>query len=208
MLLANLSRVLNRGLADSPRAQALCAQLAGHTLAVEVTGTPWSGALESDGRQLKLLRKGEKAADATISGSPLSLLSLLRGDSRAVIQRGEVSISGDAELAQSFSELLHLLRPDVEHELSQLIGRMPAHLLLRGAGSFGNWGRQVAEAGLRNTADYLAHESRDLVPRGESEHFLRNVEALREQLDRLDAGLAQLEQRTTRLTNSGAESRS
>lgn len=208
MLLESLSRVLNRGLTDSPRAQALCTQLAGHTLSIEVTGTSWSGTLQSDGAQLKLLRQIDQPADATIAGTPLALLALLRDDPRAVIQRGDVRISGDAELAQGFSGLLHLLRPDVEHELSKLIGRMPAHLLLRNAGRFSGWGRKVAEAGLRNTADYLAHESRDLVPRGESEHFLRGVEALREKLDRLDAGLSLLEQRTTRLTNSGAESRS
>lgn len=208
MLIGQLSRVLNRGLADSPRAQALCAQLQGRALAVEVSGPAWVAILESDGKQLRLLANRDKPADATITGTPLSLLALLRDEQRAVIQRGDVSISGDAELAQTFSELIHLLRPDIEHELSQLIGRMPAHLLLRGAGGFGRWGSKVAEAGLRNTADYLAHESRELVPRGESEHFLRNVEQLRERLDRLDAGLAHLEQRAGRLARSGAESRS
>lgn len=208
MLLGNLSRVLNRGLADSPRAQALCAQLAGRALAIEVSGTRWAAILESDGRQLNLIDQRERPAEATIVGTPLSLLSLARDDQRAVIQRGDVQIRGDAELAQGFAELIHLLRPDVEHELSQLIGRMPAHLLLRGAGRLGNWGAKLAESGLRNTADYLAHESRDLVPRGESEHFLRNVEQLREQLDRLEAGMAQLEQRAGRLARSGAQSRS
>jgi ubiquinone biosynthesis protein UbiJ len=40
-----------------------------------------------------------------------------------VIQRGDVTIRGDAEVAQKFRELAMLLKPDVEEELSRLIRR-------------------------------------------------------------------------------------
>ena len=40
--------------------------------------------------------------------------------------------------------------------------------------------------GVRNVAEYLAHERRDLVPRAEAEDFYRGVERLREDLDRLE----------------------
>jgi ubiquinone biosynthesis protein UbiJ len=40
---------------------------------------------------------------------------------------------------------------------------------------------------VRNVAEYLAHERRDLVPRAEAEDFYRSVERLREDLDRLEA---------------------
>jgi ubiquinone biosynthesis protein UbiJ len=43
-------------------------------------------------------------------------------------------------------------------------------------------------------AEYLAHESRDLVPRAEAEDFYRGVERLREDLDRLDARTGIVEQ--------------
>ena len=206
MLFETISRELNRGLAESPRARALCAALRGQALRVEVTGTSWSCTLESSGEKL-LLRAADGAAQATLSGSPLSLLALTAADQRAVIQRGDVRITGDAEVAQQFSELAQLLRPDLEHQLSRVFGRMPAHLLLRGARQLTGLGRKAADAGLRNTAEYLAHESRDLVPRGESEQFTREVEALRERLDRLDAQLALIERRRARLADSGAESR-
>lgn len=207
MLFETLSRELNRGLTDSPRARELCAGLRGQALRVDVTGTAWSCMLESSGAQL-LLRAADGATQATVSGTPLSLLALASGDQRAVIQRGDVRISGDAEVAQQFSELAQLLRPDFEHQLSRVFGRLPAHLLLRGARRMSNLGRKVADAGLRNGAEYLAHESRELVPRGESEQFTREVEALRERLDRLDAQLSLLETRRARLASSGAESRS
>ena len=49
------------------------------------------------------------------------------------------------------------------------------------------FGRRAVETGVRNVAEYLAHERGDLVPRAEAEDFYRGVERLREDLDRLEA---------------------
>jgi ubiquinone biosynthesis protein UbiJ len=43
-------------------------------------------------------------------------------------------------------------------------------------------------------AEYLAHETGDLVPRAEAEDFYRGVERLREDLDRLEARAGLIEQ--------------
>ena len=55
-----------------------------------------------------------------------------------------------------------------------------------------------AATSVQNLAEYLAHESRDLVSRAEAEHFLRGVDTVREQLDRIEARLQFLEQRARR----------
>ena len=117
-----------------------------------------------------------------------------------MIRRGDVTIRGDAEVAQRLRELAMLLRPDVEEELSRLIGDTPAHQALRLVRRVTGFGRRFARTGVRNTAEYLAHESRDLVPRAEAEDFYRGVERLREDLDRLDA--------RTRLIESAREGES
>jgi ubiquinone biosynthesis accessory factor UbiJ len=44
-----------------------------------------------------------------------------------------------------------------------------------------------------NVGEYLAHEKRVLVPRLEAEQYLQEVDALREQTDRLAARVASLE---------------
>jgi ubiquinone biosynthesis protein UbiJ len=46
---------------------------------------------------------------------------------------------------------------------------------------------RAAQTGVRNVAEYLAHERGDLVPRAEAEDFYRGVERLREDLDRVEA---------------------
>jgi ubiquinone biosynthesis protein UbiJ len=61
----------------------------------------------------------------------MNLAALAGAHPEEVIQRGDVRIRGDAELAQKFRELAMLLKPDVEEELSKLIGDTPAHQALR-----------------------------------------------------------------------------
>jgi ubiquinone biosynthesis protein UbiJ len=181
---------------DSPRAAALLAELAGCTLRVQVLGTPLSFLVKCDGQGLHL-SEGE-TPDADIRGAPLSLLALAGEDPQAIIARGDVTIEGDAEIAQRFRELGMRLRPDLETGLSQLFGRSAAHVAMLGLRAARDWARASAWTATENVAEYLAHERGALIPRAEAEHFLRNVDQLREQLDRLDARIAHLEERTNR----------
>jgi ubiquinone biosynthesis accessory factor UbiJ len=214
-----LDRAVARAMAESPRAAALIEALRGRRLAIRISGTPWSTVVESTGRALKAYRAPDPGAkladagiadggvtdagvaDATIIGAPLSLLALAGADSEAVIRRGDVRIEGDAGIAQQFRELGGLLMPDLEAGLSQVLGRSGAHLALRGMRAAADWTRAAAWTSVRNVAEYLAHESRDLVSRPEAEHFLRGVERLREQLDRIDARLQLMERRAHALTS-------
>jgi ubiquinone biosynthesis accessory factor UbiJ len=191
MLTATLENVLNRGLPRSPRAQQLCAELAGRSVAVAITGSSRRILVESTGLSLKLRAVGAgplaSPGDATISGGPFSLLALSGAAPEAVLQRGDVRIDGDAELAQKFRELALLLRPDLEEELSLVVGDVPAHQLGRFARAAFGWTRKAASTTVRNAAEYLGHERRDLVPRSEAEQYLRGVDTLREDVDRLAA---------------------
>ena len=193
MLTATLGKVLNRGLPRSVRARQLVAQLAGHSVAIAVRDFARLR-VTSDGQTLTVAREDD-AADATVSGGPLSLLALGGTAAQAVLQRGAVIVTGDTEIAGKFRELLSLLRPDPEEELSLVIGDVAAHRLGRVALRAGSWGRRAARVTLENLAEYLGHERRDLVPRNEGEQFLRGVEALREDADRLQARLEWLERR-------------
>src|SRR4051794_23869375 len=181
-----LENVLNRGLPRSPRAQQLCAELAGRRVAVVVAGRYWL--LESIGLSLRLTpAAADVQADAVVRGGPLSLLALSGSQPEAVLQRGDVRIDGDAELAQKFRGLLGLLRPDLEDELSLVVGDVPAHQIGRFARAAFAWTRKAAETTVRNAAEYLGHERRDLVPRGEADQYLQGVDKLREDVDRLAA---------------------
>jgi ubiquinone biosynthesis protein UbiJ len=193
MLNAILENLLNRGLPRSPRARQLCAALTGRSVAIVM---PEIARLRvsSTGETLSVTRD-DAPAEATIRGGLLSLLALTGESAQPVIQRGDVTISGDSDIAERFRELAQLLRPDPEEELSLLIGDVPAHQLGRLARLGASFGAHAADTTLRNLAEYWAHERGDLVSRNEGEQFLRGVDALREGVDRLQARLDLLAQR-------------
>jgi ubiquinone biosynthesis protein UbiJ len=196
MLTQSIENLLNRNLPRSPRAQELCESLKGKSVRIEAHGLGWRLDCESLGSSLKLTKSAAAARepDAGIAGSLMSLAALAGSHPEDVIQRGDVTIRGDAEVSQNFRQLAMLLKPDVEEEMSRLLGDTPAHQAMRLVRMATGFGRRTFETGVRNMAEYLAHERGDLVPRAEAEDFYRSVERLREDLDRLDARARLLEQ--------------
>ncbi|HJS90195.1 MAG TPA: hypothetical protein VJ738_09550 [Steroidobacteraceae bacterium] len=193
MLTDTIQNVLNRGLPRSPRARQLCAELAGRRIAIEAPALARL-LVESTGQSLRVTR-GSLPADAEIVGGPLSLLALSASASEAPLSRGAVEVRGDAELAEKFRELARLLAPDPEEELSILIGDVAAHRVGRLARGTLDWTRSAAETLLRDVGEYFSYERGDLVSREEGEQFLRGVDSLREDVDRLHARLELLTQR-------------
>jgi len=193
MLTEQIQAMVDRHVAGSPRARQLLTQLEGYRMQIAARFTPWRITLHAQGGSLRLSRRDPARADALLSGSPLALLALLREDPTDVIRRGDVTIEGDAELAGRFQELLQLLRPDLEAGLARVVGDIPAYgagQLLRKALDYG---RSSLRTQAMNAGEYLAHERRVLVPRTEAAQYLQEVDALREQADRLAARVAVLE---------------
>jgi ubiquinone biosynthesis accessory factor UbiJ len=196
MLTTTLENLLNRGLPRSVRARQLCAELSGRSLAIVIRDITRLR-VTSTGLTLAVGMEplaAPREADATLTGGPLGLLALASDSAQAVLQRGEVRIDGDAEVAEKFRELLKRLRPDGEEELSLLLGDVPAHQLARLASAAVRWTAKAADTTLENLSEYLGHERGDLVSRNEGEQFLRGVDAVREGVDRLQARCERLEQ--------------
>jgi ubiquinone biosynthesis protein UbiJ len=197
MLTAIIENLLNRNLPQSPRARELCMQLAGRRVALNVEGFGLRFVAASAGDRLTLTRSAattpgravadDSAPDAEVRGTPLNLLALLGPDPEAVIRRSDVTIDGDAETVQRFRDLGRLLRPDIEEELSRVVGDAAAHQTARAAASLFDFGRRIVDTGTRNVAEYLAHERADLVPSAEAAAFCGDVDRVREDVDRLAA---------------------
>jgi ubiquinone biosynthesis protein UbiJ len=207
MFAAQLTGMLDRAVAASPRAQALCLALEGRRLLISATGVPIQLLLTASAGSLQCARvqasDDQSAADVTVSGSPLALLALAGGELDTALARAGLSISGDESLAQQFRELARLLRPNFEALLGRVLGRMNAHLAVRAFAQLNDWGRAAGASLLCNSAEYLAHESRDLVSRAEAESFLGGVETLRAQLQRAEARATSVHANLERLESPG-----
>jgi ubiquinone biosynthesis accessory factor UbiJ len=192
--LAAVESVLNRGIDQSIRASALCARLNGTSMELRIEGfVPIRIAISSS--RLALVSGGGADADAVIAGSVFALLELFARREDGAASRERVQISGDAEIAARYRDLLVLARPDWEEELSRLIGDLPARRLSLAAHAAFSWARGFARTAGANVAEYLQEESRALVSKPEVEEFLANVDELRETADRVEARLASLERR-------------
>jgi ubiquinone biosynthesis protein UbiJ len=195
MRLTPLESALNRNILASSTAQGLCRRLAGKHLAIRLSGTPLSIHFRSDGERMALDTSAAEPANAALTGTPLSLLQLAGARPEAAVQTGAVHIEGDAEVAQTFSELLKHARPDLEEELSRVIGDVAAHQVGNFARSALAFGRRTADTFAQNVAEYLQEEGRDIPTRVEADEFIAGVDKLREDADRLEAKLALLEGR-------------
>lgn len=197
MRLTPLESVLNRNIAASSAARKLCRQLEGKTLAMHLTGVPLNIQFRSDGERMTLdTAQGDAGdANATLSGSPLSFMRLAGPSPESALRSGAVHIEGDAEVAQAFSELLKHARPDLEEELSRVVGDVAAHQIGNLARSALAFGRRASDTFTRNVAEYLQEEGRDLPTRVEADEFIAGVDAIRDDVDRLEARLALLEAR-------------
>jgi ubiquinone biosynthesis accessory factor UbiJ len=195
MRLTPLEALLNRNIAASAAARSLCKRLDAKVLAVHVEGLPLSIYFRSQGTSMTLDTQHEGEANATLTGTPLSFLRLVGPSPEAAFRGGTVQIQGDAEVAQTFSELLKQARPDVEEELSRVIGDVAAHQVGNVARSALSFARRASDTLRQNVAEYLQEESRDLPSRTEADEFIAGVDKLRDDAERCEARLSLLEKR-------------
>ena len=191
MLLERFAAILNRNVAQSAKAQTLAGQLEGRSLSLVADGTPFAFTMHVRAGRIDLV-EGAGAADAELSGTPLALLSLAGANGERSLRAGSVRISGDAEVAQKLRELLRHVQPDAEEELSRVIGDVAAHQVAGFARGLFDWGRRASDTMSTSVAEYLQEEGRDVPTRTELDEFLRDVDTLRNDVDRLEARLQRL----------------
>jgi ubiquinone biosynthesis accessory factor UbiJ len=195
VIFQQLSTMLNRNVAQSERASALAQMLEGRAMSLVFEGTPVTLVFSVTAGCIAIDARSDGAADATLTGSPLALLSLVGPGAEERFRGSAIRIAGDAEVAQRFRDLLQLAQPDVEEELSRVVGDVAAHQVANLARGFLDWGRKAADSFSTSVAEYLQEEGRDVPSRVEVEEFLEAVDQLREATDRLEARLQRAESR-------------
>ena len=118
-----------------------------------------------------------------------------------------VRIDGDAEFANTISQLSKGLRWDAEHDLERFIGPIGAARLVGGArgaaSSVTMAGRRLAE----NVAEFLLEERRLLVRPNHVESFADEVSRLRDDVERSAKRIARLEQKLAQQAGQAAAAR-
>lgn len=98
---------------------------------------------------------------------------------------GHVSIEGDTDLAQEFSDILANLDIDWEELLSAKIGDVVAHQTMQQVRQAQDYVAQMADTLQQNLSEYLTEEARLLPYHYEVEDWLVEVERIRDDVERL-----------------------
>lgn len=192
-LLRPIAEVLNRNIAETTPARELAAQLDGKTVAIRVRDTALAMYFVFDQDIVTLATEFDADPDVVITGSLVTLARMAGGAGAQAIRDGDIDLTGDAATAQRFQTLLDHAKPDVEEELSRVIGDVAAHQLAEFARGVGNWARGARSTMGDNIREYLQEERRDLPTRYEVEQFSQRVGELRDDVERIAARLKRLE---------------
>lgn len=188
-----LQAALNRALALDPDTRSQLRRLDGRALSVEFRNTPLALRLAVSGETLEVGPAFAGDSALRVAATPGSLVAMLlrRGDD-AALAPGKVEIAGDAELARRLEKIASGYRPDFEEAFTRVFGDVLGVKIAQGFAAGLRYARERGEALVRDGADYLREESRDLIAPGEMDEFLDDVDTLRERGERLEARIARL----------------
>jgi ubiquinone biosynthesis protein UbiJ len=181
--------LLNHLLRGQPWLRERLLPFAGRSLRLEIPPLTLVLAIGADA---ELQPSDAATVDATARLSPLTVLRLAAGDERA---RSGVDVSGDAALAAALGGVLPELRWDAAEDLSRLIGDIPAQRLVRLGEGVLAWQREALSSLLAAASEYLVEERQVLPGREAVANWAREVDALRDDAERLSQRIDQFERR-------------
>lgn len=130
----------------------------------------------------------EMTPDVTIRLTPGVMLRLAARDASAW---NDITVDGDPALAAALNHIARNLRWDVEEDLSRVFGDIAAHRMVETGRKLDNWGRQGADNLARSFTEYWTEEQPLIAGRSDVEQFNRDVDALRDDLARLEKRIEQ-----------------
>jgi ubiquinone biosynthesis accessory factor UbiJ len=192
-VLRPVTNVLNRNIRATTPARELCARLAGTVVAVRVRSTALAAWFVVGEDALELTTDCDVEPDVVISGSLLTLARMAGESGTSALRDGSLELTGDPHLADDFQKLLAYARPDIEEELSSVVGDAVAHRLGDFARGVGSWSRDARSTMGANIREYLQEESQDVPSRYEVDRFADKVNTLRDDVERLEARISHLQ---------------
>ncbi len=189
-----LELALNRALALDADTRAELAALDGRRVALTLDSPPLALAVTVAGDALNVGPVGDAdRADLSVRstlGGLLKQLPMLRRDDAPPV--GQLRIEGDAELARRLQRLAERFDPDWGKPFAAVFGDVLGTQIAN-ALAFALRRAQIAAKELAGSAaDYLTEESRDVVGREELNAFHDDVDAVRDDVERIAARITRL----------------
>ncbi len=203
---AVLETAINQVLQLDPDTVEQLQQIQGKVIAIELQGLNVTLYLIPRDEGLNVFGHFEGEPDTVLRGTPIAMAKMgLAKNAGDVLFEGDVEISGDVELGQQFREILDGLDIDWEEHLSHLTGDIVAHKMGNLVRGVLGWSKQTADILGQDAAEYLQEESRELPNRREVDGFLKNIDILRSDVDRMEMRVSRLKDRLSDRPNEHAK---
>ena len=131
----------------------------------------------------------DAAIDATIAVTPPVLARILAGDRSAYTL---VDAQGETALVSEIAYLASRVRWDVEEDLGRVFGDILAHRMVQAGAGLLAWRKEASLHLARNFAEYWTEEQPLLAKPREVHAFIRMVDVLRDDAERLEKRLDRL----------------
>ena len=182
----SLTAAINHLLSRQPVLRHKLSMHAGKVACIDVGFIQLSLAVASDG----LLESANAEPSVTITIKPADLPQILGNIDRAF---SYVSISGDADLARTISEVANGLQWEVEEDLAPWVGDIAALRIAKAGRQFIGTAKSTAQNLAENMAEYWLEENPTLLYRRAGEDFATDVARLRDDVERLSKRVEQIE---------------
>ncbi|MGC7837545.1 ubiquinone biosynthesis accessory factor UbiJ [Pseudomonas wayambapalatensis] len=192
-LLASVEHGLNRVLRMDSTALPRLGALEGKVIAIDCRQPALQLFILPDQEGLMLAAHWEGEVDCTLRAPAGSLAQLaFAKDKNAVLHSPQVELHGDSAVLLDLVGVLQDLELDWEYELSRWLGPVPTALIAGHLRLRARWTRQGLSRFSQNLSEYLAEESRTLVGQREAEAAFSELDALKVDIERLEARIRRL----------------
>jgi len=197
-------RTLDFLLAMQPGSRDSLSPLRDKVCCIHVSGFDVKLYLLCDGNQLEIAGFFDGEVDVTMTGTPAQFVSMFSNNDAlfaSADQKG-MQIAGDIASARALQAFMSQLEFDWEEQLSRVVGDTPAHQIGRLHRHAQQWSLRTLSALGADTGEYLQEEIQVLAPNSEIRRFCREVDDLRDAVERLDMKIQQ--QQLARTTAGGS----
>jgi ubiquinone biosynthesis accessory factor UbiJ len=198
-----ITRLINKGLSLDEETLLALAKLKGKVIGFDFINTPLVVFLMPSEHGLIIHSDYNDKPDVAIKGTPSNFIMMLASSKQgASALPTEMQITGDIALAQRFQAIMQNIEIDLEEPLSKWVGDTMAYQIgkfVRGTRHFAmNTGKTLA----MDVSEYLRFEIEMLPDDLLVEEFSKEVDRLREDVDRFAQRVNKLE---ARLKNKGQD---
>lgn len=192
-----LETALNRALALDPDTQAALQPLEGRRIQLKVDAPALAMEIIVGGGQLQVgpaseVIEPDLAVQSTLGGL-LGQLPFFRREHATPV--GRVRVSGDAELARRLQSLATRFDPDWSLPFTRVFGDIIGVQVANAVRTGLRQARDAAGNLAESAAEYVTEESRDVVGRAELNAFHDDVDAIRDDIERMAVRVGRLSAR-------------